>query len=48
MGAKGAPKGSSLAAMPKDNPFNDNPFDKRPGRDPYAVRCAAPRSLPWR
>lgn len=23
--------------MPKDNPFNDNPFDKKPGRDLYAV-----------
>jgi len=48
VGAERTPKRSSLAAMPKDNPFNDNSFDKRPGRDPYAVRCAALRSLAWR
>lgn len=26
--------------MAKDNPFNDNPFGSKPGRDPYAVSSA--------
>ena len=26
--------------MAKDNPFNDNPFGSKPGRDPYPVSSA--------